>query len=145
MNIQPELGNLVENSQFPPSPISTASVKRHFGGRENMCPRPTGAALARAKERRPVSNEDAERLRAERKAKRRAYYLANRERELARVQAYRTENLEKIRTTQAAYREANREKLKADQQAYYAANREKRRAQMVAYRAARRAARKQPR
>src|SRR5271169_3317673 len=80
--------------------------------------------------REAVSNEDAERLRAERKAKRRAYYLANREQVLARNKAYRA---------------ANREKLKADQQAYYAANREKRRAYMAAHRAARRPARKQPR
>jgi hypothetical protein len=96
--------------------------------------------------REPMSNdEDAERRRAERKAKRRAHYPANREQELARAKAYRAANREKIRASQAAYREANREKLKADQKAYYAANREKRRAQMVAYRAARRAARKQPR
>jgi hypothetical protein len=83
--------------------------------------------LGAAKERSPVCNEedDAERLRAERKAKRRARYLANREKELARTKAYYA---------------ANREKLRANQKAYHAANREKR----LAYMAARRAARKQP-
>jgi hypothetical protein len=91
--------------------------------------------------REPVSNEedDAERLRAERKAKRRAHYLANREQALARTKAYYAANLEKTRASQAAYREANREKLRAHQKAYYAANRER----LLVIRAARRAARKQ--
>jgi hypothetical protein len=125
-----------------------------------LVPATTGAALAQAEEREPVSNDDAERLKAERNAKRRAYYRANREHELARAKAYRAANREKaaaqnkayyaanqeeIRASQAAYREANREKLKASRKAYYAANREKRLADMVAYRNARRAARKQPR
>jgi hypothetical protein len=101
--------------------------------------------LGTAKERSPVSNEDAERRRAERNAKRRARYLANREKELARVKAYREANREKTLAYAAAYWEANKEQVKASQKAYHAANREKRLAYMVAYNAARRAARKQPR
>ena len=91
-----------------------------------LVPETDRRGLGTAKERRPVSNEDAERRRAERKAKRRAHYLANRE---------------KILGYQAAYREVNRERLKADHQAYYDANRER----LLAAAAVRRAARKQPR
>ena len=91
-----------------------------------LVPATNRRGLGAAKERRPVSNEDAERRRAERNAKRRAHYRANREQELARNKAYRAANLEKIRTTQTAYREANRERR-------------------LAAMAARRAARKQPR
>ena len=42
-----------------------------------------------------MCDEDAERLRAERNAKRRARYLANREKVLARTKAYRAANREK--------------------------------------------------
>ena len=122
--------------------------------------------LGAAKERSPVCNEEAERLRAERNAKRRARYLVNREKVLARTKAYKAANLEKqrayhlanrekvlartkayyaanrekIRASQTAYHEANQEKRKVADKAYHAANREKRLADM----AARRAARKQP-
>jgi hypothetical protein len=51
-----------------------------------------------------VCNEDAERLRAQRNAKRRARYRANREQDLARSKAYRAANPEK----QRAYYLANR-------------------------------------
>ena len=101
--------------------------------------------LGSAKERDPVSNEDAERLRADRNAKRRAYYLANREQDLARNKAYKAANREKLRAYSAARWEATKEQQKARFKAYYAANREKRLTYMVAYRAALRAARKQPR
>ena len=84
-----------------------------------------------------MCNEDAERLRAERNAKRRARYLVNREKVLARNKAYKAANLEK----QRAYYLANREKVLARTKAYYAANRER----LLAAAAARRAARKQPR
>ena len=94
--------------------------------------------LGAAKERDPVSNEDAERLRAERKAKRRADHLANRERELARTKAYRTANPEKQLAYAAAYRQANKEQRKATQKAHYLANRERERAQARAYYAANR-------
>jgi hypothetical protein len=97
--------------------------------------------LGRAKERSPVSNEDAERLRAKRKAKRRARYLAQREKVLAQVRAYRAANWEKRLAYEAADREANKEQLKAAYKAYHASNRERRLAAM----AARRAAKKQPR
>ena len=107
-----------------------------------------------------MCDEDAERLRAERNAKRRAHYwanrekvlarnkahkaadpekqrtyrLANREKERARAKAYRTANREKTLAHAAAYREANKEQRKASQKAYHAANREKRRAYMAARR-----------
>ena len=45
-----------------------------------------------------MSNEDAERLRAERKAKRRARYRANREQERARAKAYRVANPARLLT-----------------------------------------------
>ena len=47
-----------------------------------------------------MCDEDAERLRAERKAKRRAHYLANREKVLARNKAYRAANREEHWLTQ---------------------------------------------
>ena len=141
MNIRQCRGNRAsDNASFP---TSCPLRKRFFLPWGCSCPRPTGAALAQPR-REPVCDEDAERLRAERNAKQqRAYYLANREKALARAKAYRTANREKHYA--AAYREANKEKRKASQKAYHAANREKRRAYMAAYRAARRAARKQPR
>jgi hypothetical protein len=98
--------------------------------------------LGQTEERTPVSDEDAERVKAEQKAKRRARYLANREQILARAKAYRAANPEKQRAYAAAYREANKEQRKATHKAYHEANREKRLAYMVAYRAARRAAKK---
>ena len=73
-----------------------------------------------------MCNEDAERLRAERKAKRRAYYLANREQFLALAKAYKAANREKQLAYSAAYREANKEQRKAANKAYHAANRERR-------------------
>jgi hypothetical protein len=54
MNIQPELGNLVAISQIPPSPNSSASDKRFFSGRGNVCPRWTGAALAQPRNTRAM-------------------------------------------------------------------------------------------
>jgi hypothetical protein len=92
-----------------------------------------------------VSNDDAERLRAERKAQRQAHYLANREQILARNKVYKAANREKQRAYAAAHWEATKEQQKARFRAYYAANREKRLAYMAAYRAARHAARKQSR
>ena len=53
-----------------------------------------------------MSDEDAERLRAEQNAKRRAHYLANREKVLARTRAYKAANQEKQLAYTAAYREA---------------------------------------
>ena len=100
--------------------------------------------LGTAKERRPVYDEDAERLKAERKAQRRARYRANREQILARAKAFRAANPEKQRAYAETYREAHKEQRKATNKAYHAANREKRLAYMVAYRAARRATKKSP-
>jgi hypothetical protein len=144
MNIRPVgSGNCcLDNSSLPQlRPVS----QDLFLAVGMLVPATDRRGLGAAKERSPVCNEDAERLRAERKAKRRAHYLANREKELARGKAYKAANREKTLASAAAYREANKEKLKAANKAYRVANPEKRRAYMAAYQAARRAARKQPR
>ena len=169
MNIRQCRGNslCVTTGSFP---TSCPFRKPYFLPWGCSCPRPTGAALAQPR-REPVCNEDAERLRAERKVKRRARYLANRERDLlrakayqeankeqrnayqkahylanrekilARAKAYKAANREKLLAYSAAYWVAHKEQLKAAFKAYHAANRERR----VAAMAARRAARKQPR
>ena len=80
-----------------------------------------------------MCNEDAERLRAERNAKRRAHYLANREKVLARTKAYKAANREKHWLTSGLPR-GEQEQRKAANKAYHAANREKRLAYMAAYR-----------
>ncbi len=53
--------------------------------------------LGQTEERTPVSDEDAERVKAERKAQRRARYLANREQILAQAKADRAANPERQR------------------------------------------------
>ena len=95
------------------------------------------SGLGQTEERTPVSDEDAERLKAERKAQLLARYLANREQILARAKAFRAANPEKQRAYAEAYREAHKEQRKAALKAYHEANREKRLAYMAAWRAAR--------
>jgi predicted nucleic acid-binding Zn ribbon protein len=63
------------------------------------------------------------------KARNRAFYDENREREKARAKAWRRENPEKVRAIKKAYAKANREKERAHARSYYAQNREKIRAQ----------------
>ena len=102
------------------------------------------SGLGQTEERTPVHDEDAERVKAERKAQRRARYLANREQILAQAKADRAANPERQRAYAKTYREAHKEQRSAYHRAYYAANREKRLADMAANRAARRAAKKSP-
>ena len=124
MNIRQCRGNSILASESFPYIVPASQVI--FLAVGMLVPATDRRGLGGSRGEKRVSNEDAERLRAERNAKRRAHYRANRE---------------KILAYQAAYREANREKLKADHQAYYDANRER----LLAAAAARRAARKQPR
>jgi hypothetical protein len=143
MNIRPRAEDLCElaiQSFLQLRPVSQAL----FLAVGMFVPATNRRGLGAKPRREPVSDEDAERQRVERKARRRAYYLANREKVLARVKAYRAANREKGLARNAAYREANKEQEKARHKAYYAANREKRLASAAAYRAALRAARKQP-
>ena len=83
------------------------------------------------------------------KARNKAYYEANREKEKARkkawreanpekIKAWREANREKIRAREKAWQEANREKEKARKKAYYEANREKVKDRVKAYREANR-------
>ena len=144
MNIRPRAEETLrcDNPELPPTQACFASP---ISCRGDARARDRPARPWRKPRREAVSNEDAERLRAERKAKRRAYYLANQEQERARTKAYRTANSEKQLAYAAAYRQANKEQRKAANKAYHAANREKRLVYMVAYRASGRAAKKQPR
>ena len=101
------------------------------------------SGLGQTEERTPVHDENAERLKAERKAQRRARYLANREQILAQAKADRAANPERQRAY-AKRPEAHKEQRSAYHRAYYAANREKRLADIAANRAARRAAKSRP-
>jgi 5-methylcytosine-specific restriction endonuclease McrA len=72
------------------------------------------------------------------KARKKAYYEANREKIKAHKKAYYEANREKISARKKVYREANPEKIKASQKAWYEANREKVKAHEKAYREANR-------
>lgn len=61
--------------------------------------------------------------------KRRAWYAAHREEQLARVRAYREANPEKVAEQQKKSREKNRDRIRERSRAYYALNREEIRAQ----------------
>jgi hypothetical protein len=137
----PAVPGKLERSDNPEFPHIVPASQVIFLATGMLVPATDRRGLGAAKEKEPVCNEDADRLRAERKAKRRARYLANRVQLLARAKAYRAANREKQLAYGAAYRQANKEQWKAANKAYHAANREKR----LAYMAARRAARKQPR
>jgi len=70
------------------------------------------------------------------KARKKAYYEANKERVLAQKKAHYEANKERVLAQKKAYREANKERVLAQKKAHYEANKERVLAQKKAYREA---------
>jgi len=83
--------------------------------------------------RRAWCEANKEKIAAYQKAYREAYREANKEKVAASQKAYCEANPEKVKAHQKAYREANKEKVAASQKAWTEANKEKRAASQKAY------------